>query len=422
MPPRTLFKSLAAAAFALAAAVFPTATLLAQNPQASQRAHAGSDPYAKKGDANPARTAGYVRYGPFPFGHEHTSTDVEALLGTEPLIWIETEHFRLGCALAETELSGSEPWRKEWRKRVMGELRALHEVLPLVPLKPRRLDPWLRAHLYAHRLEAIYAEARTTLGVAQDWFPNERGDRHEGKVYRGDGPHFGMAEKFTVLLLQRASSHARYTHAYHGSEMAEPLRVHDQDYGNLYWGASEETGGGLFGNDLALHSQLVFNIAHNIYSGYRAHSAFLPAWLITGLSHHHARRISKRYPTFDRRDDSDTEERSPFWAWEERVSGLARHEVFVPLDDFFEVTHAGEYTIEQHMHCWALVEWLLKTHRQETVRWLHELSEPLPFRGLPSTAQILRWQRTHFVLAFDLDIADVDQKFRADVGKKRHRY
>ena len=89
-----------------------------------QRKQAGPDPYTG-GDRALLERLGYVSLGPFELGTGHDSTSVEELLGTEPLAWIETAHFRLGCSLSPLLLRGQQDWSKEWIKKVRDEPRLL---------------------------------------------------------------------------------------------------------------------------------------------------------------------------------------------------------------------------------------------------------------------------------------------------------
>ncbi|HEX5053863.1 MAG TPA: hypothetical protein VFZ65_18945 [Planctomycetota bacterium] len=334
-------------------------------PAQAQTAHAGPDPYTN-GDPAAIAKAGYVSYGPFPFGARHTTKDVEELLGTEPLIWIETPHFRLGCALPAVELTKGQEWSVEWLASVQRELKALRSVLPKVRVQSKQLDPWLRAHLFAHRLEALYAEVRGNLGFVEP--TDDEVEAHRAGT--GHGRYLGMDEKFAVLLLQRSSSHARYTRAFQGQEMADPIRYDDAVFGSMYWGGSEETADGLLRSDLAMHTHVVFNVAHNLYSGCLGSARELPPWLATGLSHWHARRVSPRFPVYDRRDDRDHDPRSLFWRWDERVAGMAKNGTFEPMATFVERVNAGGYRIEQHMQCWSLVDFLLSTRADATFRFV----------------------------------------------------
>ena len=185
-----------------------TVTLSAQ----SQRKRAGVDPYTG-GDQAQLKPLGYASMGPFELGTGHGTADVEELLGTEPLIWIETAHFRIGCSLSPLALRGPQDWSKDWVKSVRGELGELRPKLPKGRLKKRvkSLDPWLRAHLMAQRLERLYAEVSSVLGRDDAWFVNGSQNANDPETFAGVGPYLGMAEKQVVLLLQKSGGLARYT-------------------------------------------------------------------------------------------------------------------------------------------------------------------------------------------------------------------
>ena len=57
---------------------------------------AAIDPYTR-GEKAAIAAAGYEAIGEFAFANG-TTRDVVALLGDEKLCWIETPHFRIGCA------------------------------------------------------------------------------------------------------------------------------------------------------------------------------------------------------------------------------------------------------------------------------------------------------------------------------------
>ncbi len=394
-------------------------------PGQGQRAKAGPDPYTKNEPALLAK-AGYESLGPFAFGTGQTTAGIEELLGTEPLMWVETKHFRLGCSLPAVAMKGRENWRADWRKQVTAELKELRAIFPKLKKKPKQLDPWLRTHLYALRLEKIYREVSDVLGVEDSWFPTQPRDVEVAEEYRGKGPFFGMEQKYTVLILRTGASHARYTRAYHGFEMAEPIRVHDAKHGSMYWGCSMETANGLFRIDHALHANLAFNISHNLYTSFRGFNHDLPAWLVTGLGHWHARQVTPRFPTYDRKDDKDHDPRSPFWQWDVRVQGLVKNKVFEAVAPFIDRFDAGKFGVEQHMQSWSLVDFLLKHKRPQMRTFLHHMKDPFHARRrLPTAQELLTRQREQLIKAFDCDVDSLDVAWRSAVlatkSKKRRR-
>lgn len=402
----------------LVSCLFVFGCVIAQSETTRQRA--GVDPYTN-GDEAELKKAGYVSYGPFEFGTNHTTTTIEELLGAEPLIWIETAHFKIGCALPELKLRGAGASGKEWVKRTKAELDELREVMPKIKKRVKTLDPWLRAHLIALRLEKLYAEVQANLGRDDAWFEGSH-NPSDAETFTGKGPYMGMRGKFTVLLLQKASSHARYTRAHQGREMEAPTRFCDFGTGSMYWGASEETAEGLFKNDMALQSHLAFNVAHNLYSGYRSFAHGLPAWVGTGLAHYHSRLVSPRYPTFDQDHGDDKRTRSAFWEWDKICVGLAKYGAFKPLSEFAMLESAGKYDIENHMQAWCTMEFLLTQHPKETARFLHLLKDPFhEHRAVPTQDELNARQQKALQDAFGQDVDAVEAAWKEHLTGKRGR-
>ena len=397
--------------------------LISALPAQGQRQKAGTDPYTG-GDADAIARLGYESLGPFELGTGHDTLAVENLLGTEPLVWIETRHFRIGCALSPLRLRGQQDWSKEWIKKVKVELDELREKLPKGKLKKRvkTLDPWLRAHLMAQRLEKLYAEVRDVLDRDDEWFANGERDPRKAEEFAGLGPYLGMKEKYTVLMLQKGGSLARYTRQYRGREMEQPIRHHDQAFGSMYWGCSLESANNLFQGDYALHASLAFNVAHNLYTGYRCFGHDLPPWLVTGLAHWHARNVSPRFPVYDRKDDGDKRDRSPFWDWDARVKGLIKHDVFEPLGDLVAHDSAGSFGIEQHMQAWAVVDYLMASKPKQLAKFVHELKSPFHGRvRMPTKEELQQRQQQAFAAAFGSEVQVVDAAWRKDASSKKKK-
>ena len=402
----------------LAAVVLLSAAASAQ----TQRKQAATDPYTR-GEQAAVAALGYESLGPFELGAGHDTEAVEELLGTEPLIWIETAHFRLGCSLSPLALRGQQDWSKAWIKAVREELDELRPQLPKGRLKKRvkTLDPWLRAHLMARRLERLYAEVCGALGRDDAWFADGSRDANRPDAFVGEGPHLGMRQKQVVLMVQKRGAFARYTRQYRGREAVESMRHHDLQYGGMFWGCSQESANNLFQSDYALHASLAFNVAHNCYTSYRCFGHDLPPWLVTGLAHWHSRNVSPRFPNYDRKDHDDPRYRSPFWDWDARVAGLIKNDVFEPLADLVAVGSAGRFGIEQHMQAWAVVDYLRAERAEELARFLFLLKAPFHGRlRTPTSEELKRRQTEAFEAAFGGQVADVDASWRAFAAKKRY--
>jgi len=385
--------------------------------QAGASFHPGPDPYIG-GDAAALAAVGYVSLGPFPFGLNHSSTEVQALLVDEPLLWIETAHFRIGCALSPLRLRGD----RDWVDRTKEELKQLKAHLPRVKPTTRELDPWLRAHLIAQRCEALYAEIRDHLGATDATFlqaPEHEG-RGDPRTFEGFGPHLGMEHKFSVLLLQRTANLARYTRAWHGGETKEPSRHYDIGAG-IGFAVAEESSEGLLHDDLALHAHLVYHLARNLYWGYRGCYHELPPWLVGGLSHWHARRICPRFPVIERVSEAEDLEVRDFWQWDERARGLLQNGVFEPTEQLLERRDLMAFGSEQHIQSWALVDFLMSTRKAATMKFLRDLKDPFhQLRRAPTRDEVHERARERFEAAFGLQPIGMDAVWRTQVlGSRR---
>ena len=384
--------------------------------QAPAQRAAGPDPYGT-GDAAVARRAGYESCGPFPFGLQHGSADIDTLLGDEPLVWLETAHFRIGCSLAPLQLRGE----REWVDRTRKELATLKTRLPAVKADSRDLDPWLRAHLIALRCEALYADVCQQPGVDAAAFPPAPGhDAKQAATFLGFGPHLGMRDKFGVLLLRKASSLARYTRRYMGGRESTEPRRHYEETAPMTFAVAEDSSGGRLHDDLMLHTQLAYNLAWQLYNGYRGYLHDLPPWLSLGLAHWHARRISPRFSAYEREIGGERETRD-FWKWDERAAGLARSGALESLAGLMARRDEQAFGMEQHIASWAFVDWLLRTRRPAFRTLLHEWKTPF-HAGMRVPQENDRRERAAAAwrTAFGADIGVVEAAWLTELRRGRN--
>lgn len=371
-----------------------TAAVLALLPMAAQTLR---DPYCVD-DAALAR-AGYVSHGPFAFGNLHDSDQVQALLPDEPLVWLETAHFRIGASLSPCRLEGD----KQWLLQVQEELRRLALRLPLVSADVRQLDPLLRAHLVAQRAEDVYADVQAVLGVDDNSFPRAPGDdpRRPG-TFMGLGPYLGMPHKYTILLLRQSQSLARYTAAYHGWATTQPVRHHDHAFGTAFFGAAEQSNCGLYGSDVALRTHLTFHLAYLCYTSYRAYGHDLPAWIPVGLAWWHARKISTLVPIYDLEPDAAGHRR--YAQWQKRLPVLLRKDGLPPLPALLQRMDVDSFTMDEHFAAWAMIDQLLRCQRPQFVRFLNRMKDPFHDRlRFPTLEELQARQREALQLAFGVD-------------------
>ncbi|MCR9246887.1 MAG: hypothetical protein NXI31_17780 [bacterium] len=375
-----------------------------------------SDPYTR-GDATALERAGYESLGPFPFGENHTSLEVEALLGDEKICWLETAHFRIGCAVSECSTAAGD---KVWKKKVKAELKRLRTRLPKVKPSTRRLDPWLRTHLIAQRLEDCYAEVQRDLGVTGVDFPATAmpGDTAPEK-YFGEGPHLGMMAKFSVLVTHRTASSARYTRSYSPRETDYPTRIYHPTYGGLGVVMAEEYNNSQLATDQVLHVYLVYNVVTNLLNGYRSYGHEMPAWIQIGMAHYYARRVDPRFPVYVAGDD---QEDSAFWKWDERALGLIKFDAFRPVEELMQLATPQDFGMEDHIQAWFLVDYLLHARREATARFLREMSHPFHGRTRsPTHEEIVARQTKSFRNAFACDPEQLEATWKKATKRLKHR-
>lgn len=371
--------AVATAGRGLAVALLAALGVAAQVPAAGR---AGIDPFTRH-DAGAIARAGYLSLGPFDFGREHGSAEIDALLPGEAVAWIETAHFRIGCSLAAIDVRGD----RDWRQRVREDLAALKQRLPAVRPETQKLEPWLRAHRIALHCEAIYADVCAHLDVDDTRFPQVPGhDARKPVTFMGCGPYLGVEEKFGVLVMHDLANLARYTRAYMGGESQDAVRHYE--VGSALTLALCEQSPGIVGDDFSLHTQLAYHVSLQLYTAYRGYGHDLPAWLGAGLAHWHARRCCPRFPTHERRA-GEPREQSPFWQWDDRAKGLMRTGAFESLAELMARRDIASFRLEQHIESWALVDWLMRERRDATRVFLHEFKAPFhALQSVPTAAEL----------------------------------
>ena len=338
------------------------------------------DPYTRN-DPDAWAAAGYAPATRFGFGDDHGTRDVEELLGGVHLIWVETAHFRLGSTLPEVKLENSE------RKTVRAELERLAERLPKVKPSTRSLDPWLRLHLYAMRLEDTYAAFQERLGVtdadfpAAGWSPPvavEGEPAPELGEWRGEGPYLGLREKFPVLLLEKKSSLGRYCNRW-GTPVAAPApqRFSFQRRGCLGFATAWEFFEGKWKLDAALHAHVVWNLIQNLATGYKGYRHVLPAWFADGLASWYQRQVDPRYPTFSGLA-AGNQLAAEEWDWPPKVRARVKHDYYPSLDAMLGWRLGDTREFADTMMCWSKVDWLMAHDDDHAMgRFVEALKAPI---------------------------------------------
>ena len=378
---------------------------------ASRHDAARSDPFTA-GSPTLLSRAGYVSTGPFALGDDHDTRAVDAALGDARICWLETAHFRIGCALSPCAApSGKDGDELE------KELRALAQVLPKVDPKTRLLSTWLRTHVFAQRVEQLYAEFQRRLGVRDESFPRAAPDTVDDE-YMGEGPYLGQRGKFIVLLFDRASSFGRYVKTYAGRDQGFAIRHHFVKEDALLFATSEEFAQGRFRDDRSMHCHVVFNVVHNLLAGYRHFSHPVPPWFAEGFAQWHVRRLVPGFTNYTTLDEFSLDGRfAP--RWDRAVRGLVDTGSFTPAKNVLAWTDYASMKFSDRMTIWSRVDYLLSLGDERLRIFLDTCKRPFAAGvRFPSESELFVRQAEALRAAWDLDASLFDQRWSAWVMQR----
>lgn len=378
------------------------APLSAQRPPRPEKVDAFKDPYTKN-DPEHLASLGYVSVGQFVWVAQITTPQLQEILGEDTAIFIETAHFKLACTLR------SIPWPKEKDRReaLTTELEALAARCPEFKTRVRSLDPWLRAHLFAQRLESVYADFCARLAIDQTRFPKEKGTPR-GPDYHGEGPYLGMPEKFGVVLCHKALSVGTLTRTLYGHAAKDSHRFNDVENGMLFFATAAEFAEKGLMDDRKLHCHVVYSVVHNLLDGYKTYTHRLPAWLDEGVPLWFARPIDEEFRNFVGKDDAGATVLKAH-EWERRVRLRVEHEVWPKGERFLSIFGGTNLSFVDNMLAWSRVDCLMAQGPEKAGALVGRLKAPVTTEPRqPTEAEILVRQREALQSALDWDEAAFD--------------
>jgi hypothetical protein len=343
----------ACSALAVACVAWMTLILVLAPPASAQKSDADEvfakvDPYTK-GERATLEKAGYFSFGPFPWCAGVMTQDIEEALG-QRVLWVETAHFKLGSTLATYKLRND----KREEKRLAVELARLRTKLGDFSPPKGKLDPWLRLHLYALRLEDLYAELQTQMRVTDDDFARQPGAPAESAEV---SPYFGQPLKPTVLLTEKTSSLGRFAKRWLHRGVESTLRERLQGRSMFVGMSAEQIRNWGYEFDLALHCTLASDVAMVLLDGFKNDGFDAPHWLKQGLTHVVSRKIDGRFTLFAAGTTREFgEEDVP---WEPRVYGLVANRFATSWDDMLAWKQWSDMDAQAHLVAWSRVSWLL---------------------------------------------------------------
>lgn len=373
------------------------------------------DPYTR-GAPEAIDRAGYVSLGPFPWMAGVRTEDVEKTLGEGRVLWVETAHFKVGSTLATYRTSAD---RRE-DKKLRAELERLAKKLDRVEPGKNRLDPWLRLHLFAQRLEDQYAEFMKRFGFDDRDFLPAREPAPSGSPSMGSGPYLGMEMKSTVLLTEKSSTLGRFLRFYSDREEACSGRGRLEG-GTMFFGQSAECVRQYgYGLDAALHCAVAADLAFSLVDGFRDNYSSSPMWFKCGLASWFSRRIDERWTIYARGTTFTFDDDS--WKWAPRVRGLVAHDLAIPWSTMLEWTRWEEIDGPGHMVLWSRVDWLLSRKDADLRAFLIGMTESLVDVPEIERARVSRaWQEDSLRAGFGGTSAELDTRWKEHVLKSTPR-
>lgn len=321
------------------------------------------DPYTRNEPGGLARFD-YVSYGPFEFGQRGadpcTSTDIDEHFGDDcQILWVETPHYRIGTSLEAWAV----PFDPKLKAKIRAELEEMKERTQISKINPktRKLDPWLRLHLFAQRLENHYAEVSARLGVTDEDFPKDDDDRkaRTGK-YMGEGPYLGQKNKYLFLLFEKTEHYNDYLASFTGRRTIGGQQWNFMKVDSLLYSCSADnpSEGSRLRDDLAMHGHVIHANTHSLLNGYLHYNYNMPVWIREGLAHWFERRVTEKYNSYTRGEGAPPLD-NPQWRYELEARQLAASDKFVPMAEAMNWRDFGQMDFDAHVSLWSRWDYLM---------------------------------------------------------------
>lgn len=306
-------------------------------------------PYCK-GDPTLMAKAGIVSHGPFEFA-SNDSNQVDTLLATVDIRWIESVHFQIGVGLGTYKI------KEEEKKTIRAELERLALVLPTIDAKPKVLDPWVRAHLYAQRCEDVYVRFSQLMQVKDSDFPKGDGPWNGQGKYMGEGPYLGQKGKYEVLLLPSEASSMQFLSAQYGltTRLSQRWNMTTRDTLSV----TAHTGLGDLREDPAMHGHVAFNLAINLLDGLKHYSYDTPIWIREGLGHFIEREINPKFNTFDS-SEGGIAVMTKKEKWEPEVKRMIAANQQVGIAQMLTLRDYAGLTLPHHFTTWSMTDYMIR--------------------------------------------------------------
>ena len=303
------------------------------------------DPFTKK-DPKLMKSLGVVDYGPLVWADNKRTTDIEKVLGEGRVLWMETEHFKIGCNLGFTRA----PKSPVARKQLKADLKALSRKSSKIPSSSSKLGPWLRMHLYAKRADDMYRE-----------FAELVGEKEEGK-------HLGQKEKFLVLLFEKKSDLARYMTSFGGRRSEQSGR--HQHYATGHFSVVMMAEGDEGPRDCeTTYAQFRFFMTQMFFDAMGGG----PMWAMYGLAHWQERQVPCNMINCGIKANESVAPATQY-EWEKKMVKRSKHDgLCIP---FVKMTNQSDLGYYGHVQAWSMVDFMQQDRAKFTAFLQAVLGKP----------------------------------------------
>lgn len=355
-------------------------------------------PYTK-GERALEKKLGYARIEFIPWRLNDDSKSVQENIGGIPMVWVETEHFRIGSSLSTYKYKGD----KQEKARLKEEIKRLSEKIGKLKTPKKEIDPWLRLHLYAQMLEEVYAKFMVDFGFTQ-------------KDFEGKGEHLGHPKKFLVLLCQKDSEYGRYLRTYMDSDIEGSYRSGWMDEGMILTASYESVAKNWKGVadapiDTMYRCVVLACLASNFIDGYKDNLYRAPRWLSYATAHIIQKDLDPRWSRFDgRKIIADPKDDS--WDWEPRVYKLVKNEFFADNKKMFTFLEYNDMTSRDHMIAWSKLTYLMEERggREGKLKgFLNDVCSPALGDSVPTKEEYYEMQTKALKTNFDMTPEEFDK-------------
>lgn len=376
-----------------------------------------------------------LSYGPFRFAHSNTEQVADELLISRDVLWLQTPHFRIGSTLKKWKIPVPE------RKAYRAELAEMQQTYPEIDPKVSTLDPWLRLHLYAWRMEKMYAEFLDHMGwTVEDFaklppeeilakamedeftdtinqFELDRGGQKRSPGFPqwvGMGQYLGEPHRFEIFMCEDESVWADFKLRYFGMKTTHPqrwnIKVDTTDAGLtqsrsrcMLFGISAKQA--KVRHEQHMHNALRHNLAINFLDGYMLYLFDLPAWLREGYAHYMRRLNHKGYSFYDAGEgaaaiDKDLEEWAPAVRKLVKKDDAAGFATLARLNDYVDLD------FESHLVVWSKIDFLITTDKEKFGKFVTMLKVQESGAGMADA------QRKAFKEVYGWTMRQADEKWK----------